>query len=110
MLKYKIKDRGLKEMKDNLQNVNVDMATALAIHGVDAVHNIENRVKNKFPNRGSALRFDWNIAGDGLSIVLISPSEGLLESVQQAISEIITEELSNMADEIQRDIARAVTS
>jgi|TARA_R110000824_G_scaffold368843_7_gene558242 hypothetical protein len=109
MYKLKVDDTDLKHMRNKLQTSDADMYMSLAMRGADAVRSIRNRIQDTFPRRSDALEIEWNIGISGLDIRVISPSEGLLESVRVEVEDIVNDELARMSADVQRDLGRGLT-
>ena len=108
MLKIKVKDAGLRELQEKLQTSDADMYVSMVLRGTEAVRSIEDKLRSRFPKREPALRIEWDISSFGLSVKLIAPNEGLLQSVREVASEIIRQELDEMATKMQKDLGRGV--
>lgn len=108
MFKMTVDQKDINQMANNLQTSDADMYMALAKYGYIAVANIRSRIKERFPKRENAIKVEWDIGATGLNITVVSPSEGLMESVKEGVEEIVNDEIEKMAVGVQIDLARSV--
>ena len=106
----KVQDSEVKQMSSKLQSAEVELYSALTMHGSQSVDQIENRIRDAFPGRGQALELQWRVSMDGLDISLISPSQGILDSVRDQVVDIINDEMADLSVNIQRDFTGRITS
>jgi len=104
-----VKDEELKQMARKLQSAEVELYTALTAHGSQSVEQIENRIRDAFPGRENALELEWRVSMGGLDISLSSPSQGLLDSIQDQVVGIVNDEMQDLSVNVQRDFSGRIT-
>jgi len=104
-----VKDEELKQMARKLQSAEVELYTALTVHGSRSVEQIENRIRDAFPGRENALELEWRVSMEGLDISLSSPSQGLLDSIQDQVVGIVNDEMQDLSVNVQRDFSGRIT-
>lgn len=104
-----VKDGELKKTSQHLQSADVELYTALTLHGAVSLEQIESRIRDAFPGREKTLELEWRASMGGLDITLSSPSQGIIDSIRDQVIEIVNEEMKDLSVNVQRDFSRRIT-
>ena len=104
-----VKDSEVREMAQQLQSADVELYTALTIHGAQSIEQIESRIRDAFPGRENTLELEWRASMEGLDISLSSPSQGIIDSIRDQVIEIVNDEMKDLSVNVQRDFSGRIT-
>tara|TARA_B100000953_G_C17720727_1_gene325420 strand:+ start:68 stop:415 length:348 start_codon:yes stop_codon:yes gene_type:complete len=104
-----VKDSEVQEMSQSLQSADVELYTALTLHGAQSIEQIESRIRDAFPGRENALELEWRASMEGLDISLSSPSQGIIDSIRDQVIEIVNDEMKDLSVNVQRDFSGRIT-
>ena len=104
-----VKAEELQQMSQKLQSAEVELYTALTMHGAQSIEQIENRIRDAFPGREKSMELEWRASMEGLDISLSSPSQGILDSIRDQVIEIVNDEMADLSVNVQRDFSGRIT-
>jgi len=109
MIKLRITKNDLKMQAARLQSSSMDLHESLAKRAEEAVRGVEERMQASFPGMMGALMVDLSVDPSGVVVKISASNQGLLELVRDEAINIITEEFTNIAGDVQQDLHRSMT-